>query len=211
MVIRARNPDQTRRAILDAAVAEFCAVGPAGARIDAIAAAAGVNKRMLYHYFGSKDGLFAAVLDDQLTILPSLTAASLAARHADAAGRSGWIRLRMWEALAGESPRTGAAPPGATTLEVTPRSDRAPGDLDAAHLELTRVAIALFPFAFPQLTQQITGMAPSSAEFLAARAVFLDALEARIERPNPSAASKPRFRRTAQVTESPARSRGESE
>ena len=67
MVTRARNPDRTRRAILDAAVAEFCAVGPAGARIDAIAAAAGVNKRMLYHYFTSKEGLFAAVLDDQLT------------------------------------------------------------------------------------------------------------------------------------------------
>ncbi len=55
-----------KRLILDAAAAEFCDAGPAGARIDSIAAAAGVNKRMLYHYFGSKDGLFAAVLTDRL-------------------------------------------------------------------------------------------------------------------------------------------------
>ena len=62
MVTKTRNPDRTKRAILDAAVAEFSAVGAAGARIDSIAAAAGVNKRMLYHYFESKEGLLAAVL-----------------------------------------------------------------------------------------------------------------------------------------------------
>src|SRR4030095_5952825 len=182
MVTRARNPDRTRRAILDAAVAEFCAVGPAGARIDAIAAAAGVNKRMLYHYFTSKEGVLAAVLDDQLTTLPAIAPTSLVARHADASGRPDWIRLLMWQALAGETRRHAAAQADALqTLEAAPRSERPPGDLDAAHLELTRIAIALFPFAFPQLTRLITGMAPGDIEFLAARSAFLAALEARIE------------------------------
>jgi len=211
MVTKVRNPDRTRRAILDAAVAEFCAAGPAGARIDAIAAAAGVNKRMLYHYFASKEGLFAAVLDDQLAAKPALGPKSLAVRHADASAQPDRIRLLMWEALAGQTRRTDAAPVGPTQgFDAAPRSDRPPGDLDAAHLELTRLAIALFPFAFPQLTRQITGMAPSDAEFLAARSAFLAALEARIERaPDAPAAPKPRFRLAAQVTESPPRLRGE--
>lgn len=59
---RQRNPERTRAAILEAAVAEFAAHGLGGARIDAIAARAGVNKRMLYHYFGNKEALFTAAL-----------------------------------------------------------------------------------------------------------------------------------------------------
>ena len=111
----------------------------------------------------------------------------------------------MWQALAGESRPTDATRAGASqALETAARSDRQSGELDAAQLELTRVAIALFPFAFPQLTRLITGMAPDDAEFRAARSAFLAALEARIEHaPDTAAAPKPRFRLTAQVTESP--------
>jgi AcrR family transcriptional regulator len=48
---------------LAAAAAEFVARGIAGARVDRIAAAADANKRLIYDYFGDKDGLFDAVLD----------------------------------------------------------------------------------------------------------------------------------------------------
>lgn len=58
-----RDPDQTRARIMQAAVEEFHAAGLGGARVDRIAAKAGVNKRMLYYYFGSKDDLFLAVLE----------------------------------------------------------------------------------------------------------------------------------------------------
>lgn len=47
---------------MDAATEEFAALGIAGARVDRIAAAANVNKSQMYSYFGSKDGLFDAVL-----------------------------------------------------------------------------------------------------------------------------------------------------
>lgn len=60
---RTRNPERTRRQILEAATAEFTSKGVEGARTDEIARAAGVSKRMLYHYFNSKDGLFQAVLE----------------------------------------------------------------------------------------------------------------------------------------------------
>ena len=58
-----RDPDRTRAAILAAARAEFARVGLGGARVDAIALAAGTNKRMLYYYFGNKEGLFVAALE----------------------------------------------------------------------------------------------------------------------------------------------------
>ncbi len=57
-----RDPERTSAAILAAAIDEFSEHGFGGARIDAIAARAGVNKRMLYHYFGDKDALYERVL-----------------------------------------------------------------------------------------------------------------------------------------------------
>lgn len=58
------KPELTRQAILEAATREFASEGLAGARTDAIARAARVNKALLYYYFRDKEGLYAAVLDD---------------------------------------------------------------------------------------------------------------------------------------------------
>ncbi|MEM7693138.1 MAG: TetR/AcrR family transcriptional regulator [Pseudomonadota bacterium] len=55
--------ERSARIILDAATEEFAIKGYDGARIDSIAARASANKRMLYHYFGSKDELYLAVLE----------------------------------------------------------------------------------------------------------------------------------------------------
>lgn len=59
-----RDPEGTRRRILDAATEEFRLGGLAGARVDSIAKRAGTNERMLYYYFGNKEDLFVAVLDE---------------------------------------------------------------------------------------------------------------------------------------------------
>ncbi len=61
---RARDADATRARILAAAKSEFARLGLAGARVDEIALKASANKRMIYHYFGSKDGLFQVVLEE---------------------------------------------------------------------------------------------------------------------------------------------------
>ena len=58
----ARDPRRTQERILAAALKEFSAKGFSGARVDAIARRAAINKRMLYHYFGDKEGLFREVL-----------------------------------------------------------------------------------------------------------------------------------------------------
>src|ERR1700736_6522661 len=60
---RKYDPEQTKRNILDVATQEFSAMGLSGARVDAIAERTNTTKRMLYYYFGSKEGLYEAVLD----------------------------------------------------------------------------------------------------------------------------------------------------
>ena len=63
-VKRSHNPERTMAGILEIASAEFADKGLDGARIDAIAAATHTSKRMIYYYFGSKEGLYLAVLEE---------------------------------------------------------------------------------------------------------------------------------------------------
>jgi TetR/AcrR family transcriptional regulator len=58
-----RSGRDTRERILRVAMAEFAGKGYDGGRMDDIALSAGTNKNLLYHYFGSKDGLFLSVLE----------------------------------------------------------------------------------------------------------------------------------------------------
>src|SRR5271167_2443779 len=58
------QPEESRAAILQAAAQEFSELGIAGARTDAIAREARVNKALLYYYFKDKETLYGAVLDD---------------------------------------------------------------------------------------------------------------------------------------------------
>ena len=60
---RPRDADRSQKDILDAALAEFAEHGLGGARMDRIAERAGVNKRLIYYYFESKESLFLAVLE----------------------------------------------------------------------------------------------------------------------------------------------------
>jgi AcrR family transcriptional regulator len=61
---RTNDPARTMAEILAVATHEFADKGLTGARIDAIAAATRTSKRMIYYYFGSKEGLYVAVLED---------------------------------------------------------------------------------------------------------------------------------------------------
>ena len=62
---QSRDPEATQAAILAAATEEFARHGLGGARVDRIAESAGINKRMLYYYFGNKEALFLAVLESE--------------------------------------------------------------------------------------------------------------------------------------------------
>src|ERR1700683_5374245 len=60
---QAERSAETRSRILDSALSEFAAHGLAGARTEQIAAAAGVNKALIYYYFESKEKLYSAALE----------------------------------------------------------------------------------------------------------------------------------------------------
>lgn len=61
---RTNDPARTMADILEVATREFADKGLAGARIDVIAEAMRTSKRMIYYYFGSKEGLYLAVLEE---------------------------------------------------------------------------------------------------------------------------------------------------
>jgi AcrR family transcriptional regulator len=61
---RTNDPDRTMQNILEVATEEFASKGLSGARIDEIAASTRTSKRMIYYYFGSKEGLYIAVLEE---------------------------------------------------------------------------------------------------------------------------------------------------
>jgi AcrR family transcriptional regulator len=102
----AGDAEATRRRLVDAATAEFSAHGIAGGRVDRIAEAAKSNKAQIYHYFGSKDGLFDAVFNamvvDTLREVP-IDAANLpeyAGRLFDSYERRPYVqRLATWYRL----------------------------------------------------------------------------------------------------------------
>ncbi|MGE5147435.1 MAG: TetR family transcriptional regulator [Candidatus Eiseniibacteriota bacterium] len=61
--VRKRDADATRAKILDAALVEFAEHGLPDTRTEDVALRAGVNRRMIYYYFGSKEGLYLAALE----------------------------------------------------------------------------------------------------------------------------------------------------
>lgn len=68
----------TRERILAAAAEVFASIGFAGARVDEIAARAGVNKAMLYYHVGDKDKLYATVLTETVDRVPPILRAAIA-------------------------------------------------------------------------------------------------------------------------------------
>ncbi|HXS67345.1 MAG TPA: TetR/AcrR family transcriptional regulator [Candidatus Polarisedimenticolia bacterium] len=183
----ARNPQLTRQRILEAAVQEFSAKGFAGARVDVIAKRARINKRMLYHYFGDKEGLFREVLRRKIAERSAWLAGApeepserlprwfqLACRDRE------WIQLLEWEALQwgekkviDEERRVESV--GRAVERV--RQQQAKGlidpSLDAGQLLLSMVALTAYPIAFPQLVRLATGMSVSDEKFQKQREAFL--------------------------------------
>lgn len=187
-----RDPERTRRGILDAALREFSAKGISGARVDAIAERAGTNKRMIYHYFGSKDGLYRAVLHEGLSRQPATDADHehrILRLYDRFAAHPDWVRLLMWEALEqggdGEIANADVRREGMRRFVESIEADQAagllPSDIDAVQLALTELAITLVPFAFPQLVELATGLQPTSRGFQRARRAHLSRIAARVK------------------------------
>jgi len=201
----ARDPERTRSRILAAALREFAAKGFAGARVDAIARRARVNKRMLYHYFGDKRGLFKASIAQKLagkrqlfSRAPEPVGEGLVYYH-DVTGRDPeWTRMLLWEALAhgdralaAEEERREGMRLACERVRRSQENGYVSPALDPEYTLLALVALAMFPWAFPQMARLMTGAAPGEAAFRAGYGRVLETIGSRL-----AAAEEPVVRRS---------------
>ncbi len=110
---RTRDPVRTKGNLLAAGIHLFASRGFHGVAVDEIVAQAGCNKRMLYHYFGDKEGLYVEVLQtvyarmEQVEMAPLPAAATTAAKICEIMERhftflvsnQEFVNLVMWENL----------------------------------------------------------------------------------------------------------------
>lgn len=176
---RTRDPEDKKRRILAAAIAEFAEHGPAATRMDDIAARAGVNKQLLFRYFGDKGRLFLAVLEQMFGRFgevfeePPEDFGDRLAYYLDAVSEDhAWGRLQTWEALqfgenevVNEEARRAQFVAEVERLRADQAAGTLPGDLDPAQLLLSIQSLTAFCYAFPQYTRLVTGMAPSTPAF----------------------------------------------
>ncbi len=176
-VERRRDPERTRRRIVEAAKAEFSAKGFAGTRVSEIAARAGVNKQLISYYFGGKEGLLKALTAEwqskegafaRTSPPPSLP--ELIRGYVTGTVRERDLtRILIWGGLQDDGEED-------SSLIEQMRSDvedlrrrqaegEFPGDLDPACLLLMLFAAAGAGAIFPQLVRALCGQDPASEEF----------------------------------------------
>lgn len=153
--MRVRDAEATRRRLLAAATDDFAAHGIAGARVDRIANAAGVNKAQLYAYFGDKLGLFHAVyrmhadaVVDATPFTPDDLPGYATGLYDAAVARPELFRLVTWARLEGVAADelTAAGGAGAWKLRAIAEAQRAgtvTADLDPADVLALVTAMAL--------------------------------------------------------------------
>ncbi|GAA1526651.1 TetR family transcriptional regulator [Kribbella lupini] len=141
---RPRNAAATKALLLEAATAEFAEYGFAGARIDRIAERAGANKRLLYVYFGDKNQLFDAVVQEQTEAVLEAAPMDEGDLRAFAIARFDYMlanpdarRLAAWRAFEQTKPsdaERGAFRARIEAVEKAQRAGRIRTDIPAADL-----------------------------------------------------------------------------
>ena len=183
---KVRDAERTRGRIVEAAVREFAERGFAGARVESIGRRAGVNKQLLYHYFGGKEDLFREVVErkieerlGRLEGSPGRLEDLLEYHFEKLYEDLDWIRFITWEAasrgdeaLLEDERRESIARQVQDLREKGARGDL-PSDLDPRYLQLAIYALTSYPVAFAQITRMTTGQDPESPEFREAWQEFL--------------------------------------
>lgn len=192
--------DDTRTAILRAATQEFAEAGPAGARTDSIARAAGVNKALLHYYFGSKEALYAAalelvftgMLERQLAVLRGPGSAGqrllryFVSHFHYLASNRGFARMAEYEMMRARKGTPSHIPqmvsscfaPLMATVRGVIEEGIGSGEfraVDPGQFALSMTGVNVFYFIASPVMREITGMEPMSPEMMARRrAAILD-------------------------------------
>ncbi|MGY2009185.1 TetR/AcrR family transcriptional regulator [Nocardia gipuzkoensis] len=192
MTATMKRSDATRQALLRAARDEFARYGLAGARVDRIAEAAGVNKERIYGLFGSKDKLFDVILIDTLREFIDVVKPLADTEPGDYVGKlfdyhrdnPQLLRLMLWEAL-----HRGADAhdiDGWRAAHYVRKSDRAQEQFDVDSADAGRLLLALcglanWSHAVPQTTRLLLGEAAAEDKH-ATRAFLMEFARAAMRR-----------------------------
>jgi len=175
-----RDLNRTREHIMAAAQKEFAAHGFAGARTDAIACRAHVNERMIFYCFDSKEGLYRAVLQKNLSEKAALLestpdedfTAGLIKGFTAVCDDVDSLRMWQWEALDKSNRKLVAEEERRAFLQAevarwrrAKASGTLPVDADEEMLLLVSCALRTFPLVMPQAVSLVTGMDPLDPEF----------------------------------------------
>jgi len=203
------RPEQSRAAILKAAAREFAEHGIAGARTDAIAREAKVNKALIYYYFKDKETLYGAVLDDAfagmkarvLTVLdsdlgPREKVLGYVGGYFDfIAGHQLYPKLMQREMMRAKEGRSSHIEsvvknylePIYLRLGEVVRQGIDRGDfrkVDPVHFVPSMVAVIVFYFSSAPVMQKIVGFNPlAPARIAERRAAVLDFISAALFKP----------------------------
>lgn len=179
---RWRDPERSREQILSAALVEFAAKGFAGARVEAIAKRAGLNRQLISHHFGGKRGLYRSVMNRRrstvgqaISMEPGQMPDSLPAIYDRSANDPEWIRVLLWETLerdqqdepgpAGDDARAAFYRERIAWVASEQAAGRLPGDLEPDLLFLSLVGAALYPLLLPAIVELATSQDPTAGPF----------------------------------------------
>jgi TetR/AcrR family transcriptional regulator len=214
-----RDLQRTRDRLMAAAASEFAAKGLAGARTGAIARRAGVDEKMIFYCFKSKEGLYREVLGQSLSAKVDLVESdpgdtftnALINGFGSARANVSGLRMWQWEALGlgrrrlvAEEERRKLIQAEVARLHRAKARGELPADVDEDMLLSVSCALRIFPLALPQLTWLVTGLDPIDPEFRCRWIRCLQSVGGRIEgRDSSQDASKARAqtRSRAQVVE----------
>ena len=181
-----RNAERTRARIVAAARKEFSRSGFNGARVGAIARAAGVNTSLIFYYFQNKAGLYRAVSERRIATYMPPAGNGLPTREdlfawplwlfglADESQETVRVALRegigmdatrpplMEEALRRESFQQQIA-----RVRRVQSLGGLPSDLDPAHVTLLLYIVGVYPYMLPQFAHMIAGGGPQDPAFRA--------------------------------------------
>ena len=210
------QPEESRAAILQAAAQEFAEYGIAGARTDAIARTARVNKALLYYYFKDKETLYGAVLDNAFSGLKATVFRALDSEEPPREKMMAYVgayfdfiasnqiyprlmQREMMRAREGQSQhidwviKTYLQPIFARVGELM-RKGIADGEfrpVNPAHFVPSMVAMIVFYFSSAPMMRKIVGFNPLTAERIAERRVaVLDFISAALFRTERNAAPR---------------------
>lgn len=177
---RQRDPERTRRLILDAATVEFAAHGYAGARLSAIAARAGVNQQLISYYFDGKEGLYLALGErwrqrQSELATPGTPLSDQLRRYAlEVLHDPDGVRLLAWSGLeyAGpgtdpdQAPRSERLRGYVEEIRARQEAGRLPDEVDPACLTVMLMAAAMATTTLPHVVEGVCGGDPRSPEFV---------------------------------------------